>query len=258
MKTVILAGGFGTRFSEETFIRPKPLIEIDGKPILCHLMDIYSSQGYNDFVLCLGYKSIDIKKWFLDQLETQNDFILDFVDGSKKVISEKSNKWKISFIDTGDATNTAGRVRRISHLISDERFFLTYADGLGNVDLESLLNEHISGEEKLVTLTATPGRSRFGEITISGDMVEVFQEKPTEIRGMVNSGFFVVEKKIFDYFDLSDEDSWEKGVLEPLSKEGKLGAYKHNGFWQPMDTLRDKRELETQASHGQLPWLNFQ
>ena len=257
MKVVILAGGFGTRFSEETFVRPKPLIEIGGLPIICHLMDIYSMQGFNEFILCLGYKSADIKNWFLDYYASVNDFSLDFSDGSKIVISNTAKDWKVTFIDTGDSTNTAGRVRKVSHLIEDERFFLTYADGLGNIDLKELLKHHKSGKKNIVTLTATPSYSRFGELEIDNDLVKTFEEKLVSNQKLVNSGFFVVEPEIFNMFDLNDADSWEQGVLEPLSIQGNLSAYRHSGFWKPMDTLRDKRELETLISMGQTPWLEF-
>ena len=257
MKTVILAGGFGTRFSEETFIRPKPLIEIGGLPIICHLMDIYSMQGFNEFILCLGYKSEDVKNWFLNYYASLSDFSLDFRDGTKQTLSHKSKDWKVTFVDTGDSTNTAGRVRRISHLVKDETFFLTYADGLGNIDLQELLTQHHSGNKNLVTLTATPSYSRFGEVEIISDRVNSFEEKTLNNQKLVNSGFFVVDSKIFSMFDLDDTDSWEQGVLEPLTLQNNLGAYKHLGFWKPMDTLRDKRELESFVAKGETPWLEF-
>ena len=255
MKTVILAGGFGTRFSEETFIRPKPLIEIGGKPIVCHLMDIYSQQGFDDFILCLGYKSEEVKNWFLNYYHSIDDFTLDFDERSKVVLTHKAKNWKITFIDTGDFTNTAGRVRRVSHLIKDDQFFLTYADGLGNIDLQELLKQHNSDKANVVTLTATVNNSRFGELEIKDDSVKSFREKPLNNEKLVNSGFFVVESKIFEMFDLADEESWEQGVLEPLSSSSQLGAYKHSGFWKPMDTLRDKRELESLITTHKRPWL---
>jgi glucose-1-phosphate cytidylyltransferase len=257
MKTVILAGGFGTRFSEETFIRPKPLIEIGSLPIICHLMDIYSTQGFNEFILCLGYKSEDVKNWFLNYYASLSDFSLDFKDGTKQTLSHKAKDWKVTFVDTGDSTNTAGRVRRISHLVKDEKFFLTYADGLGNIDLKELLSHHNSRKENAVTLTATPSYSRFGELEIISDRVHTFEEKGLDNQKLVNSGFFVVEPKIFNMFDLGDDDSWEKGVLEPLTLQDQLGAYKHLGFWKPMDTLRDKRELESLITKGETPWLEL-
>ena len=257
MKTVILAGGFGTRFSEETYIRPKPLIEIGGLPIICHLMEIYSQQGFTEFILCLGYKSGEVKNWFLNYYETINDFTLDFNGGSKVTLTHKAKNWKISFIDTGDITNTAGRIRRVSHLINEDQFFLTYADGLGSVNLIELLSQHNSNKESLVTLTATSNNSRFGEIEIVDASVKTFREKPLSHEKFVNSGFFIVETKIFEIFNLGDNESWEKGVLEPLSSQGKLGAYKHTGFWKPMDTLRDKREFEALVTENQYPWLDL-
>jgi len=255
MKTVILAGGFGTRFSEETFIRPKPLIEIGGLPIICHLMEIYSQQGFTEFILCLGYKSGEVKNWFLNYYEAINDFTLDFNGGSKVTLTHKVKNWKISFVDTGDTTNTAGRIRRVSHLIKDDKFFLTYADGLGSINLKELLGHHNSSKNNLVTLTATLNNSRFGELEIIDHSVKIFREKPLNNEKLVNSGFFVVETKIFDIFNLTDNESWEQGVLEPLSSQGKLGAYKHTGFWKPMDTLRDKREFEAFVAKNEYPWL---
>jgi glucose-1-phosphate cytidylyltransferase len=255
MKTVILAGGFGTRFSEETYIRPKPLIEIGELPIVCHLMEIYSQQGYTEFILCLGYKSAEVKNWFLNYYEAINDFTLDFSEGSKVTLTNNLKNWKISFIDTGDSTNTAGRIRRVSHLINEDKFFLTYADGLGSINLKELLSQHNSNKETLVTLTATSNNSRFGEFEILDESVKGFREKPLSSEKFVNSGFFVVERKIFEEFNLGDSESWEKGVLEPLSSQGKLGAYKHTGFWKSMDTLRDKREFEALVLKNQYPWL---
>ncbi|MDM7273525.1 glucose-1-phosphate cytidylyltransferase [Sulfurihydrogenibium azorense] len=252
MKVVILAGGFGTRLSEETDIKPKPMVEIGGKPILWHIMKIYSSYGFNDFIICLGYKGYIIKEFFANYFFHTSDVTIDLKDNKIEVHSVKAEPWKVTLVDTGLNTMTGGRIKRIKPFVENQTFMLTYGDGVGNIDIKKLLEFHKS-HGKYATLTAVQPSGRFGALHLEGDKVKEFEEKPKGDGAWVNGGFFVLEPQIFDYIE-GDETIWEKEPLENLAKDGQLMAYKHTGFWKPMDTLRDKRELELLWQSGNPPW----
>lgn len=252
MKVVILAGGFGTRLSEETDIKPKPMVEIGGKPILWHIMKIYSSYGFNDFIICLGYKGYIIKGFFANYFLHTSDVTIDLKDNKIEVHSVKAEPWKVTLVDTGLNTMTGGRIKRIKPFVENQTFMLTYGDGVGNIDIKKLLEFHKS-HGKYATLTAVQPSGRFGALHLEGDKVKEFEEKPKGDGAWVNGGFFVLEPQIFDYIE-GDETIWEKEPLENLAKDGQLMAYKHTGFWKPMDTLRDKRELELLWQSGNPPW----
>lgn len=252
MKVVILAGGFGTRLSEETDIKPKPMVEIGGKPILWHIMKIYFSYGFNDFIICLGYKGYIIKEFFANYFLHTSDVTIDLKDNKIEVHSVKAEPWKVTLVDTGLNTMTGGRIKRIKPFVENQTFMLTYGDGVGNIDIKKLLEFHKS-HGKYATLTAVQPSGRFGALHLEGDKVKEFEEKPKGDGAWVNGGFFVLEPQIFDYIE-GDETIWEKEPLENLAKDGQLMAYKHTGFWKPMDTLRDKRELELLWQSGNPPW----
>jgi glucose-1-phosphate cytidylyltransferase len=252
LKVVILAGGFGTRLSEETDIKPKPMVEIGGKPILWHIMKIYSSYGFNDFIICLGYKGYIIKEFFANYFLHTSDVTIDLKDNKIEVHSVKAEPWKVTLVDTGLNTMTGGRIKRIKPFVENQTFMLTYGDGVGNIDIKKLLEFHKS-HGKYATLTAVQPSGRFGALHLEGDKVKEFEEKPKGDGAWVNGGFFVLEPQIFDYIE-GDETIWEKEPLENLAKDGQLMAYKHTGFWKPMDTLRDKRELELLWQSGNPPW----
>lgn len=253
MKVVILAGGLGTRLSEETDLKPKPMVEIGGKPILWHIMKIYSSYGFNDFVICLGYKGYVIKEYFANYFMHQSDITIDLKHHTTEVHDSKVEPWRITLVDTGYNTQTGGRIKRIQKYIERETFMLTYGDGVGNVDINSLLNFHRkNGKFATVTAVQTPGR--FGALNIDqNDTVVEFQEKPKGDGAWINGGFFVLESGVVDYIT-GDETIWEKDPLENLAKDNQLTAFKHKGFWQPMDTLRDKNYLENLWQSGNAPW----
>lgn len=242
MKVVILAGGFGTRISEESDHKPKPMIEIGGKPILWHIMKLYSHYGYNDFIICAGYKADVIKEYFHHYYLHNSDMSYDLAKGTEKSLKSSSEHWKVTVVDTGLNTMTGGRIKRVQEYIGENPFMLTYGDGVCNVDIHELVANHI-GEGRLATLTAVQPAGRFGEIHFDGDKVVGFSEKTDNYDSWVNGGFFLCEPGVFDYIE-DDATVWEKGPLEAIAREGKLGAYKHEGFWKPMDTLRDKIELE--------------
>lgn len=263
IKTIILAGGLGTRLSEETAIRPKPLVEIGGKPILWHIMNIYAASGFTEFVLALGYKGEEIKKYFLDFYMLNNDLSIDLGSGRTKPYTHNSGQqpsWQVHLIDTGAATETGGRVKRLQPLIANgngdgngnERFMLTYGDGVADIDLQRLVAFHQS-HGKLATITAVRPPARFGGLRFNGDLVTEFTEKPQIGEGWINGGFFVLEPAVLDYID-GDDTIFERGPLERLAAEGQLAAYKHDGFWQCMDTLRDVRLLESLWQSGSPPW----
>ncbi len=252
MKVVILAGGFGTRLSEETEMRPKPMVEIGGKPILWHIMKIYSTYGFNDFIICLGYKGYIIKEYFANYFIHNSDVTIDLKNNQIIVHSIKTEPWKVTLVDTGLNTMTGGRIKRIQPYIGNKTFMLTYGDGVGNVNIEELLQFHKS-HGKYATLTAVQPSGRFGVLELTGNQVIRFEEKPKGDGAWINGGFFVLEPQIFDYIE-GDETVWEKEPLEKLAKDGQLMAYKHRGFWKPMDTLRDKRELEMLWQSGNPPW----
>jgi glucose-1-phosphate cytidylyltransferase len=254
VETVILCGGLGTRISEETGVRPKPIIEINGRPILWHLMKCYERYGFTDFTLALGYKAELIKDYFLNFHLRSSDMTVDLSTGIVDVASKPNENWRVSLVDTGANTLTGGRILRLHDRIRPKgTFMLTYGDGLANVNIGALVAFHKS-HGKLATVTAVRPKARFGELIIKGDQVENFEEKPQSSQGWINGGFFVFEPEIFDYLD-DDQTILEKSPLERVSKDGQLKAFKHKGFWQCMDTMRDKILLETMAQETPAPWL---
>lgn len=255
MKVVILAGGLGTRLMEETESRPKPMVEIGGKPILWHIMKIYESQGYNDFIVCTGYKSEYIKEYFLNYFTHNSDFRIDLKNNSVEIINSNTETFKVTLVDTGLNTNTAGRIKKISHLIQDETFMLTYGDGVANIDLKSLLDFHYkSGKTATLTSVQLPGR--FGNIDVdTRGIVREFQEKPYGDGVWINGGFFILNKDVFKYLESNvDLIQWEKGPLIKIAEDGELAAYRHKGFWKCMDALRDRIELEDLWKSGNAEW----
>jgi glucose-1-phosphate cytidylyltransferase len=253
MKAVILAGGFGTRFSEETDLKPKPMIEIGGKPIIWHIMKIYSAHGVNDFVICLGYKGYVIKEYFQNYFLHMSDVTFDIRKNTMEVHHAHAEPWRVTMVETGENTMIGGRIKRILPYIGeDKEFCLTYGDGVGNVDVTAALELHRKSG-RLATVTAVQPPGRFGAIVYEGDRVTGFQEKPVGDGGWINGGFFVLSPQIGSYIE-GDETVWEKEPMKKLASDGQLGAYFHGGFWQPMDTLRDKRQLEELWASGQAPW----
>ncbi len=253
MKAVILAGGMGTRISEEASIRPKPMVEIGGKPVLWHILKIYSTYSINEFIICLGYKGYMIKEYFANYFLHMSDITFDMSQNKMEVHHNYAEPWKVTLVDTGERTETGGRIKRICHYLNDdEDFCLTYGDGVGNIDIPDLLSFH-KNEKTLVTMTAVQPPGRFGSLDMDGNRVNRFKEKPDGDGGWINGGFFVVSKKAIDYI-AGDDTLWEKEPLENLAKEGQLSAYLHRGFWRPMDTLRDKNYLESLWQAGNPPW----
>jgi glucose-1-phosphate cytidylyltransferase len=252
MKAVILAGGLGSRLSEETTVRPKPMVELGGRPILWHIMKIYSHHGINDFVICLGYKGYLIKEYFANYFLHMSDVTINLRNNELKVHQNTSEPWSVTLVDTGDATMTGGRLLRVRDHIGDSRFCFTYGDGVSNVNLRELFAFH-EAQGTMATLTAVQPPGRFGVIDIDEYKILGFREKPAGDGGWINGGFFVLEPGIFDLIE-SDSTVWEREPLERLASTGQLSAYKHTGFWQPMDTLRDKIYLEELWSSGSAPW----
>ena len=253
MKAVILAGGFGTRLSEETSLKPKPMVEIGGKPILWHIMNIYSKFGVNDFIICCGYKGYVIKEYFANYYMHMSDLTVDLNSGDIEYYNCKSEPWKITLIDTGLNTMTGGRLKRVKKYVGNETFMLTYGDGVADVDIDKLLKSH-RNHGKVATVTAVQPSGRFGALDVDNNSnVKTFMEKPDGDGAWINAGFFVLEPEVFDYIK-GDETIFEKEPLEALAKDNKLSAYKHNGFWKPMDTLRDKNVLEELWKGGKAPW----
>ncbi len=253
MKVIILAGGLGTRLSEETVVRPKPMVEIGGMPILWHIMKIYSAHGFNDFVVCLGYKGYIIKEYFANYFLHQSDVTIDLCTNQIHTHDSQAEPWKITLVDTGKDSMTGGRIRRVRHHIGDEPFLLTYGDGVGNINLTELVNFH-RAHGKRCTLTAVQPSARFGALDVSEtDGVRSFLEKPKGDGAWINGGFFVCQPDVFGYI-AGDDTTWERYPMETLAAEGELMAFKHNGFWKPMDTLRDKLELETAWNNGTAEW----
>ena len=252
MKAVLLAGGLGTRISEETVVKPKPMVEVGGKPILWHIMKMYSAYGINDFVICCGYKGYVIKEYFANYFLHMSNVTFDMVNNEMQVHQRHAEPWRVTLVDTGDDTMTGGRLRRVKEFLGDEDFCFTYGDGVGDVDIGSLIAFHRS-HGKLATLTATQPPGRFGALEMNGHDVLGFQEKPQGDGGWINGGFFVLSPKVIDYI-AGDATSWEREPLERLAREGQLSAFLHSGFWQPMDTLRDKNHLEEQWQSGKAPW----
>lgn len=256
MKAVILAGGLGTRISEETHLKPKPLIEIGGKPILWHIMKNYSGHGVNEFVICCGYKGYFIKEYFANYFLHMSDVTFDMANNQMEVHQHKAEPWKVTLIDTGDDTLTGGRLKRVADYIKNQECFcFTYGDGVSNVDVRASIEFHHS-HGKLATVTAVLPPGRFGALERLGDQVTGFVEKPRGDGGVINGGFFVLSPKVLDYID-GDQSSWEAAPLTKLAQIGEMMAFEHQGFWQPMDTLRDKNHLEELWASGKAPWKNW-
>ena len=253
MKAVILAGGLGTRISEETSTRPKPMIEIGGKPILWHIMKTYSSHGINDFIICCGYKGYVIKEYFANYFLHMSDVTFDMESNKMEVHQRSAEPWKVTLVDTGDETMTGGRLKRVSNYVKDEKSFcLTYGDGISNIDITKLIEFHETQNVK-ATLTATIPPGRFGALKIESNKVHAFQEKPEGDGAVINGGFFVLSPEVIDYIT-DDQTIWEQDPLQRLAEEGNLAAFHHYGFWQPVDTLRDKIYLEELWKSGKAPW----
>lgn len=253
MKVAILAGGFGTRLSEETDIRPKPMVEIGGKPILWHIMKHYSSYGHNEFIILLGYKSYYIKEYFANYFLHQSDVTIDLKNNKMEIHNNTSEPWKVTLVDTGLETMTGGRVKRAEKFLKDETFLLTYGDGVSDVDVDKLISFH-KQNGKYMTLTSVQPEGRFGALELEGDLIHKFAEKPKGDGSWINGGFFVCEPKIFDYITEGDATILERTPLENLANDRQLVAYKHDGFWRPMDTLRDKIQLEQLWDDKKAPW----
>lgn len=252
MKAVILAGGLGTRISEESHLKPKPMIEIGGKPILWHIMKLYSQHGINDFVICLGYKGYVIKEYFANYFLHTSDVTFDIKNNSMAVHQNNAESWRVTLVDTGEQTMTGGRLKRVREYLGDDDFCFTYGDGVGDIDITSLIEFHHAGG-KLATLTATQSPGRFGALDLNGTNVCSFQEKPQGDGSWINGGFFVLSPKVIDYIQ-DDRTLWERDPVERLAQDGQLQAWFHHGFWQPMDTMRDKTHLEELWSTNKAPW----
>ena len=252
MKVVLLAGGLGTRISEESHLKPKPMIEIGGRPILWHIMKTYSQYGLNDFIICCGYKSYVIKEYFANYFLHLSDVTFDLKNNKMEVHHNESEPWKVTLVDTGEDTMTGGRIKRVKKYIGENDFCLTYGDGISDINIKKLLEFH-KAHGGLATLTATQPPGRFGALGMEDTMINSFKEKPMGDGNWINGGFFVLNHKVIDLIE-NDSTIWEKEPLEKLAESKQLHAYKHNGFWQPMDTLRDKNYLEQLWATGQAPW----
>jgi glucose-1-phosphate cytidylyltransferase len=255
MKAVILAGGAGTRLSEVTVTRPKPMVEIGGKPMLWHIMKIYSAYDIQDFVICLGYKGYIIKEYFSNYFLHMSDVTIDMKNNRMEVHQKNAEPWRVTLVDTGDRTMTGGRIKRIQPYLDNEDFCCTYGDGVGDINIAKLIAFHRS-QGRLASLTATQPPGRFGTLKLNQNQVVDFQEKPKGDGGWINGGFFVLSPKAIDYID-GDDIAWERQPMEKLAKDGQLSVYRHDGFWQPMDTLRDKTYLEKLWDSGKAPWKTW-
>jgi glucose-1-phosphate cytidylyltransferase len=255
MKAVILAGGYGTRLSEETGVKPKPMVEIGDEPILWHIMKIYSAYDINDFIICLGYKGHIIKKYFADYAMLKSDLTFDLRENNLQVHKNGTEPWRVTLVDTGQNSMTGGRIKRVASHIGNESFCMTYGDGVANIDIGRLIEFH-KNSRCLATLTAVQPPGRFGAFSLEKDTerIETFKEKPQGDGAWVNGGFFVLEPEVMNYIK-DDATVWEKDPMENLAQDGQLSAYRHKGFWQPMDTLRDKMMLEKLYLSGQAPWM---
>ncbi len=252
MRAVLLAGGLGTRISEETQLRPKPMVEIGGKPILWHIMKIYSAHGINEFIICCGYKGYIIKEYFANYFLHLSDVTFDMVNNRMEVHQHYAEPWRVTLVDTGDETQTGGRIKRVAEYLNDEDFCLTYGDGVGDIDITRLIAFHRQ-QGRLATLTATQPPGRFGALNFEGSQIINFEEKPQGDGGWINGGFFVLSPKVIDYIH-GDATLWEREPMQRLASEGQMSAFFHHGFWQPMDTLRDKTHLEELWQSGKAPW----
>lgn len=253
MKVVILAGGLGTRLSEETSLKPKPMVEIGGMPILWHIMKLYSAHGFNEFVICLGYKSYMVKEYFANYFMHKSDVTINLKDNSLKVHDTYAEPWQITLVDTGLNSMTGGRIKRIAKHINNETFMLTYGDGVSNVNIKELVKYHQSSG-KLCTVTAVQPSGRFGALNLdSNNAVTSFMEKPKGDGAWINGGFFVCEPKVIDYIE-NDSTIWEREPMEQIAADKQMTAFKHDGFWKPMDTLRDKQELEADWNNDTAKW----
>lgn len=255
MKAVILAGGLGTRISEETSTRPKPMVEIGGKPILWHIMKTYSTHGINDFIICCGYKGYLIKEYFANYFLHMSDVTFDMQHNRMEVHQRNAEAWRVTLVDTGEDTMTGGRLKRVLPYLDEEDFCFTYGDGVGDVDITKLVAFH-KEQGTLATLTATQPPGRFGALNMERHKITSFQEKPQGDGGWINGGFFVLSPKVINYIE-GDQTIWERDPMERLAAEGQMTAYLHHGFWQPMDTLRDKNHLEELWASGKAPWKKW-
>ena len=252
MKAVILAGGLGTRISEESHLKPKPMIELGGKPILWHIMKIYSAHGINDFIVCCGYKGYIIKEYFANYFLHMSDVTFDMANNKMQVHQASAEPWRVTLVDTGDDSQTGGRLKRVQAYLDDEPFCFTYGDGVSDVNVRKTV-ELFEREKALAVVTAVQPAGRFGILNLDRARVASFEEKPRGDGSWTNGGFFVLSPKVIDYVE-NDATSWEAGVLPRLARDGQLAAYQHAGFWQPMDTMRDKYNLEELWSSGKAPW----
>lgn len=256
MKVVILAGGLGTRLSEATQLLPKPLVEVGDRPIIWHIMKMYAAAGFDEFVVCCGYKSHMIKSYFVNYFAENYDITVDLGKNRVDFHGDPNERWTVTLVDTGLHTMTGGRIKRIAPYVGNEAFCLTYGDGVADVDIRALVDFH-RAQGRLATVTAVPSPGRFGILDIDGsETVRRFHEKPDNEMGWINGGFFVVEPSVVDYID-GDDTTWEREPLERLARDSALSAYRHSGFWKPMDTLRDQRELEALWNSGKAPWKSW-
>jgi len=252
LKAVILAGGLGTRISEETILRPKPMVEIGGRPVLWHIMKTYAHHGITDFIVCLGYKGYMIKEYFANYFLHMSDVTFDLARNAMEVHERHAEPWRVTLVDTGEQTQTGGRLKRIRHHLDDAVFCLTYGDGVGNIDVRGAIDFH-QRHGKLATITAVQAPGRFGALQVKGNQVLAFREKADGDDAWINGGFFVLSRPVIDYIE-GDDVVWEHGPLERLAAEGQLEAFRHAGFWHPMDTIRDKNFLESLWTGGKAPW----
>lgn len=256
MKAVILAGGLGTRISEESHLKPKPMIEIGGKPILWHIMQMYSRHGINDFIICLGYKGYVIKEYFNNYFLHMSDVTFDMRENKMEVHHNHAEPWRVTLVDTGEQSLTGGRLKRVADYLDDEPFCFTYGDGVSDIDISQLIAFHRQ-HGKIATVTAVSPPGRYGALSRDGDQVVGFSEKPRGDGGLINGGFFVLSKQVMDYID-DDQTSWEGDSIARIAELGQLMAYEHQGFWQPMDTLREKNMLEELWVSNQAPWKTWE
>ena len=257
MKVLILAGGLGSRLSEETNLKPKPMVEIGGKPILWHIMKIYSSYGFNDFIILCGYKGYMIKEYFANYFNHMSDMTIDMTTNTITHLKNHAEPWKVTLVDTGLNTMTGGRIKRVQNYIGNEPFMLTYGDGVGDINITDLVNYH-KQHGKLITMTSVQPEGKFGALTVdSNNNILAFQEKPKGDGSWINAGFFVCQPEVFDYISGGDDTFFEQEPLENLAKDRQLVTKKHYGFWKPMDTLRDKTQLEEMIESGVAPWKKW-